>query len=59
MINKLTLNDAVSKLYGKSLVPACNPIADWQLFMPFIKQSNADTLLVRLLEVPSYLYTSE
>lgn len=58
MINKLTLNDAVSKVYGKNLTPAGNPISDWQLFMPFSKLSTGENVLVKLLEVPAYLFTS-
>lgn len=58
MINKLTLSDAVSKVYGKSLIPVGNPISDWQIFMPYSKSSTGENVLVKLLEVPAYLYTS-
>jgi hypothetical protein len=58
MINQMSLNDAVSKVYGKSLVASKSPMAEWQLFMPFSMHSTNSTILLKLLEVPSYLYTS-
>ena len=59
MISQLTLNDAVSKVYGRGLVPSKNPMTDWQMFKPFTVNSTEATVLIRLLEVPAYLYTSE
>lgn len=59
MINQLTLADAVSKVYGKTLMPVKCPGADWQLFRSFVMNSTGATFLIGLLEVPAYMYTSE
>jgi hypothetical protein len=49
MINKISLNDAVSKVYGKSLIANKSPIAEWQLFMPYSINFTNSTLLLKLL----------
>jgi hypothetical protein len=59
MITKLTLNEAVSKVYGDGLIACPQQSSEWQMFTPFRVQSSGSTVLLRLLEVPAYLYTSE
>ena len=49
MINKISLNDAVSKVYGKSLIANKSPMAEWQLFMPYSMNFANSTYLLKLL----------
>lgn len=59
MITQLSLSDAVSKLYGKSLIPCGSPMSEWQLFSPYSIPASESKLLLRMLEVPAHVWTSE
>lgn len=58
MITHLTLSDAVSKVYGKSLIPCGSQATEWQLFSPFSQAYNQSKVFLKLFEVPAHLYTS-
>lgn len=57
MKTKLSLSEAVAKIFGNSLKEVCDPFTEWHDFTPFLTLTGS-TILLKLIEVPSNFVTS-